>query len=64
MPAYQKSKNHGVLFAIGGVFLSLKMKLSTKKSFFYFYILFYFLGVAYALISASFRAYKPTKIVQ
>jgi hypothetical protein len=33
MPAFTKSKIIVILFAFGGVFLSLKTKLSTKKSF-------------------------------
>ena len=73
MPAYPKSPNHqitkskndGVLFAFGGVFLSWKNELSTKKILFLFlYLFFLFLGVLKALVQASFRAYKATKIVQ
>ena len=63
MPAITKSKIIVFLFAFGGVFLSLKNEVITKKSLFLFFnILFYFLGVAYALISASFRTNKITTI--
>ena len=65
MPAITKSKIIVFLFAFGGVFLSLKNEVINKENPFLFLFLFFlFLGVLKALVQASFRANKATKIVQ
>lgn len=63
MPAYQKSinLNHGY-FVVGVwcVFVLKNEVINKEILFLVFNNLFYFLGVAYALISATFRANKIT----
>ena len=59
MPAYQKSINLNHGYFVVGVCCYQQ-----ENPFFIFISFFLFLGVLKALVQASFRAYKATKIVQ
>ena len=60
-----QSFSNGEIIAIWRVVFVLKNEVINKKILFLLlYLFFLFLGVLKALVQASFRAYKATKIVQ